>query len=83
MSRAAAICLALVFLSGPAVGQGRAASTGEAAESWIVSETTSPLDYAPVIIASTLSSDRANGQATQLSIQCRRGRTDLVIASPP
>ena len=83
MSRAAAICVALVLQSGPADAQGTAASTREAAESWIVSETTSPLDYAPVIIASALSSDRANGLAIQLSIQCRRGRTDLVIASPP
>jgi hypothetical protein len=82
MSKAAAICLALMLPSGPAVAQGAAASTGEgAAETWIVTETTSPLDYAPVTIASALSSDPANGRSVQLSIQCRRGRTDLVIAS--
>ena len=83
MSRAAAFCLALALPSGPVVAQGMAAPTAEAAaESWIVSETTSPLDYAPVIIASAMSSDRANGPVMQLSIQCRRGRTDLVIVSP-
>jgi len=79
MNRAAAICLALALPSGPVVAQGTGTSVGEAAEGWIVSETTSPLDYAPVIIASALS---ANGPAVQLSIQCRRGRTDLVIVSP-
>ena len=66
MSRAVALCLALALSSGNALAQ---------------SETTSPLDYAPVIIASAWSSD-SDGPAMQLSIQCRRGRTDLVIASP-
>jgi hypothetical protein len=83
MRKAAAIYLVLVLPSGPAIAQGTAAPTGEpAAESWIVSETTSPLDYAPVIVASALSNDRASGSVVQLSIQCRRGRTNLVIASP-
>ncbi len=81
MSKAAALCLVLVLESGAVLAQG-ASSTGGGAENWIVSETTSPLDYAPVIIASAWSSERANSPAMQLSIQCRRGRTDLVIVSP-
>jgi hypothetical protein len=53
-----------------------------AADNWIVSETTSPLDYTPVAIATVSSSGGSDGGAIQLSIQCRGGRTDLVIAGP-
>jgi hypothetical protein len=49
---------------------------------WIVSETTSPVDYTPILTATTSSRDGPNGSATQLSIQCRRGRTELVVAGP-
>jgi hypothetical protein len=50
-----------------------------AADSWTVSETTSPLDYTPVAIATASSGGGPDGSAMQLSIQCRGGRTDLVI----
>jgi hypothetical protein len=50
-----------------------------AADDWIVSETTSPLDYTPVAIAIALSRGGPDGAVLQLSIQCRGGRTDLVI----
>ncbi len=53
-----------------------------AADNWIVSETTSPLDYTPVAIATALSSGGPDGAILQLSIQCRGGRTDLVIGGP-
>ena len=53
-----------------------------AADNWIVSETTSPLDYTPVAIATALSSAGPDGAILQLSIQCRGGRTDLVITGP-
>jgi hypothetical protein len=46
------------------------------ADTWIVSETTSPIDYTPVAIAN------ASSATLQLSIQCRGGRTELVIAGP-
>jgi hypothetical protein len=52
-----------------------------AADNWIVSETTSPLDYTPVAIATALSSGGPDG-AMQLSIQCRGGRTDLLLGGP-
>jgi hypothetical protein len=52
-----------------------------AADNWIVSETTSPLDYTPVAIATALSGGGSDG-TLQLSIQCRGGRTDLVITGP-
>jgi hypothetical protein len=53
-----------------------------AADNWIVSETTSPLDYTPVAIATALSSGGPDGAILQLSIQCRSGRTNLVITGP-
>jgi len=58
-----------------------APAAAAAADNWIVSETTSPLDYTPVAIA-TASSRAGPDGAMQLSIQCRGGRTDLVIGHP-
>lgn len=50
---------------------------------WIVSETTSPVDYAPIITASTFSSQAgASGQPMQLSVRCRAGRTELIVGGP-
>jgi hypothetical protein len=53
-----------------------------AADNWIVSETTSPLDYTPVAIATASSRAGPDGAILQLSIQCRGGRTDMVISGP-
>jgi hypothetical protein len=53
-----------------------------AADNWIVSETTSPIDYTPVAIATASASDGPDGSPLQLSIQCRGGRTELVIGGP-
>ena len=53
-----------------------------AADNWIVSETTSPVDYTPVAIATTSSRAVPDGSTMQLSIQCRGGRTDLLIGGP-
>jgi hypothetical protein len=58
-----------------------APAVAPAADNWIVSETTSPLDYTPVAVA-TASSGGGPGGIMQLSIQCRGGRTELVIAGP-
>jgi hypothetical protein len=49
---------------------------------WVISQTTSPVDYAPIATATTLSREGAGGLAIQLSIRCRGGRTELVIAGP-
>ena len=51
-------------------------------DKWIVSETTSPVDYTPMVIATTSSRGGSNGASMQLSIQCRGGRTELVVAGP-
>ena len=52
------------------------------ADNWIVSETTSPLDYTPVAVATASSRAGPDGATMQLSIQCRGGRTDMVISGP-
>jgi hypothetical protein len=59
-----------------------APAVAPAADNWIVSETTSPLDYTPVAIATASSGGGPDGSTVQLSIQCRGGRTDLVIGGP-
>ena len=46
-----------------------------AQSTWIVSETRSPVDYSPVAIATASTPD------LQLSIQCRGGRSEMVVAS--
>jgi len=53
-----------------------------AGDNWIVSETTSPVDYRPIVTATTASRGGSNGSEMQLSIQCRGGRTELVVAGP-
>ena len=47
------------------------------ADRWVVSETTSPLDYSPVVVATALA---ATG--LKLSIACRSAGTSLVIDAP-
>lgn len=49
---------------------------------WIVSETRSPIDYSPVAIATAASGTGPDG-VLQLSIQCRGGRSEMVIRSAP
>ncbi len=66
----------------PAASPAPAPAAPPAADNWIVSETTSPLDYTPVAIATASSGGRPDGATLQLSIQSRGGRTDLVIGSP-
>jgi hypothetical protein len=46
------------------------------ADAWVVSVTTSPVDYSPVAVAT------ASSGSLQLSIQCRGGRTQLEVGGP-
>lgn len=48
-------------------------------DSWLVSETTSPVDYSPIV---TATSSAVGGSDLQLTIHCRKGRTDLMVAGP-
>jgi hypothetical protein len=47
---------------------------------WTVSETTSPVDYSPIVVAIT--SSRGGAETMQLTLYCRNGRTELVLAGP-
>jgi hypothetical protein len=49
---------------------------------WVVSQTTSPVDYAPIATATTASRPGADGEVMQLSIRCRGGHTELTVAGP-
>jgi hypothetical protein len=51
-------------------------------DNWIVSETTSPVNYTPIVTATTFSRDGSDSSSMQLSIHCRGGRTELVVAGP-
>lgn len=65
---------------------------GEAAESpaaapdrehnWIISETTSPVDYKPQIAARTMGRPATKDAPSSISIHCRAGRTSLMISAP-
>ena len=69
-------------ISPPRPAASSTSAVAAAADDWIVSETTSPLDYTPVAIATASSRAGPDGATLQFSIQCRGGRTDLVISDP-
>jgi hypothetical protein len=50
------------------------------ADTWFVTETVSPLDYSPIAIATATAAAGADGATMSLSVQCRGGRTDMVVA---
>ena len=49
---------------------------------WIISVTISPVDYSPVATATTSARDGAGESGVKLSIRCRGGRSELVVAGP-
>ncbi len=49
-------------------------------DNWVISETTSPVDYTPIATAVATSRDTEGGPAMSLSIRCRGGRTELAVA---
>jgi hypothetical protein len=51
-------------------------------DGWLISETTSPVDYSPIVTATTSSVGSPDGAAMQLAIHCRKGRTELVVSGP-
>jgi hypothetical protein len=50
-----------------------------AADEWIISETTSPVDYSPVVVVTTRSRENSESTAMELSIYCRNNHTYLVL----
>ena len=57
----------------------RAAGGGD---NWIISETTSPVNYLPIVTATAFARGGADGSLMQLAIYCRGGRTELVASGP-
>ena len=57
----------------------RAAGGGD---NWIISETTSPVNYTPMVTATASSRGGSDGSLMQLAIHCRGGRTELVVSGP-
>jgi hypothetical protein len=49
--------------------------------SWVVSETTSPVDFSPLITAVIRPASRLHDGPSSLTVRCRRGRTELSIWS--
>ena len=49
---------------------------------WMISETTSPVDYTPIVTAVAVSRGGSDGSLMQLAISCRGGRTELVVEGP-
>jgi hypothetical protein len=49
---------------------------------WVVSETTSPVDYSPIATATTASRKGAGTAQMQLAIRCRTGRTEFALTGP-
>jgi len=50
--------------------------------SWIISETTSPVNYTPIVTATAFSRGGSDGSLMRLAIHCRGGRTELVVSGP-
>jgi hypothetical protein len=56
-------------------------STQPQGPNWIISETTSPVDYRPQIIALTTARASSEDAPSSLAIQCRAQRTELIIST--
>ena len=48
----------------------------------MISETTSPIDYTPIVTAVAFSRGGSDGSLMPLAIYCRGGRTELVVEGP-
>ena len=52
------------------------------ADGWIISQTSSPVDYTPIATATIASREDVSGSRMQLSIRCRSGHAELAVAGP-
>jgi hypothetical protein len=57
----------------------RSAASGD---NWVISETTSPVNYTPIATATAYSRSGPDGPLMKLSIHCRGGRTELAVSGP-
>ena len=66
----------------PARPQSASGPEGTAAQSsWVISETTSPIDYSPVVVATATARGAPDGMGMKLSIACRGGTTSVVLGA--
>ena len=72
--------IALLLLSGIASAQD--AAQPPQSGGWVISQTTSPIDYSPIATATTTSRKIAGSPELRLSVRCRGGRTELAISGP-
>jgi hypothetical protein len=78
-SAACLLPIAFALVSGTASAQD---ATTQPGGGWIISQTTSAVDYSPIATA-TLSSRRIAGSPPlRLSIRCRGGRSELAVSGP-
>jgi hypothetical protein len=61
--------------------RGSATSAVPQDQNWIISETTSPVDYKPQIAAQTTGRASSRDAPSSLAIRCRANRTELMISS--
>jgi hypothetical protein len=54
---------------------------GAGGQNWVISETTSPVDYSPQLTAVIVPDSAAEGAPSSLTIRCRGGRTELLVGS--
>lgn len=52
------------------------------ANGWIISQTSSPVDYTPIATATIATREDASGSRMRLSIYCRGGHAELAVAGP-
>jgi hypothetical protein len=80
---AAAVLFAAMSASVLAQGQSGPDRPMRGADGWVISETTSPLDYTPIVTATATSRARGEGALAQISVLCRSGRTEFVVTGAP
>jgi hypothetical protein len=56
-----------------------AAPAAQANPDWVISETTSPIDYSPVVVATVKASTEHENSPGALSIQCRQRRPEIAL----
>jgi hypothetical protein len=79
MMRAAPLAVVLLGLNQPIYAQVTPAQFVD--QNWVVSETTSPVDYSPLIMATNLSRPSAKDGPASLIIRCRGKRAELALTT--
>lgn len=77
-----AMLTAFLLLCAPsqsALAQPSASPLRKEAENWIISETTSPVDYSRQVSATMLSVTSSENQPMSFSMHCRQGKTEVML----